>query len=59
MLKKCHILLHPVILNTQMKSYASFQNSIPMRMISKSHQKISGSLTAYEDGSRVKACDFM
>jgi hypothetical protein len=36
-----------------MKSYASFQNSIPIHMISKSHLKMSGSLTAYEDRSRV------
>jgi hypothetical protein len=36
-----------------MKSYASFQNSIPMHMISKSHLKMSGSLTAYEDRRRV------
>jgi hypothetical protein len=37
-----------------MKSYASFQNSIPMHMISKRHLKMSGSLTAYEDQSRAK-----
>jgi hypothetical protein len=37
-----------------MKSYASFQNSLPMHMISKGHLKVSGSLTAYEGRSRVK-----
>jgi hypothetical protein len=36
-----------------MKSYASFQNSILMHMLSKCHMKMRGSLTAYEGRSRV------
>jgi hypothetical protein len=46
--------LHPHFPKTQMKSYASFKNSKIMQMISKCHQKLSGSLWAYEGQRRVK-----
>ncbi len=45
MLLKCLILLHNEILKTQMKGYASFQNSVLMHMLSKCQIKMSGSLT--------------